>query len=81
MIWGTAFFGGYCFMRGLSSIIEPDFMTEMELATKLYNDQPIVFDETYLFYFIIFVFFFAFSVVWQYMLNAMIKKENEKWDG
>ena len=64
VIWGTSFFGAYLFMRGLSATVEPDFMTEHEIITKLYNDQPIVFDETYLFYFIVFLLFFIFSVFW-----------------
>lgn len=68
------------FMRGLSSVVEENFMTEMTIFAKLYRDEPIVFDDTYFFYLIFFILCFIFSIFWQYMMDKMIKKEN-KWDG
>ena len=44
VIAGTAFLGAWLFTSGLTSIVEEDFMTEIELAKKLHNGEPIDFD-------------------------------------
>ena len=80
VIWGTAFLGSYLFMRSIASIVEPDFMTEAEVITKLKNDEEIVFPSAYWFYLIFFVLCFLFSVIWQTKMLEMLDKE-DRWDG
>ena len=79
VIWGTAFLGSWLFMSGLSSMVEENFMTESELAHKLYNGETIVFDGNMWFYLIFFVLCLVFSLAWQFKMHAM--NEKAKWDG
>ena len=64
VITGTAFFGAWLFTSGLSSIVEEDFMTEAELAKKVYNGEPVEFDQNMWFFLIFFVVVMLFSLIW-----------------
>ena len=79
VIAGTAFLGAWLFTSGLTSIVEEDFMTEIELAKKLHNGEPIDFDQNMWFFLIYFVVVMLFSLAWQNKMHDMREKEN--WDG
>ena len=79
VIAGTAFMGAWLFTSGLTSIVEEDFMTEAELAKKLYNGEPINFDQNMWFFLIFFIIVMVFSLFWQNKMHEM--REKEHWDG
>ena len=79
VIAGTSFLGAWLFTSGLTSIVEEDFMTEIELAKKLQNGDPIDFDQNMWFFLIYFVVVMIFSLIWQNKMHDM--REKEQWDG